>query len=596
MRPALRATLVLLVVLMLTLCVFSTQNGSSRVPSSGSQAVSLVSRADPIQLVTNYPIPTPNSVPNAIIVGSNNHTFWFTEFGAGKIGEFDSLTANVTKEYTIGPGAMPATLAVDRHGLTWFTDQNQNSPSVWSLNTATETFQRFSTNSSPSDPIFVLVDPTTNNVWFTDYYGNYLGEITNSTHMMNKYSLPAANSYPVEIAKQNGTSYLWITEATGRIARFDMTSHIFQEFTPTLPLSYPVGIVVDNNGNVWVSEHGGSSVTELIPSNSTWRKYPTSQATADPGTGVATLTMDSQGRLWFAEHYSNRIGRLDPITGIMDEFALPISGAYSLLDTVDAKGNFWFTEATANEIGMIPGNTTVAVNLRTITAPSAPVTAGQSTSGEFMVTNNNSSRITLTLNVTSFFTTSYFTTQREVSLSTYSLTLDPGQSEKVNATVTPDISLSSGIYTAGIVATYGTISSTVTFFLRVNSDPVYQLETFLPEILLAATAVVIMVFLLGLPVLRRRRPRPLRSTSIPATKVARAASLAVFFLLLVQETGQAWGKCPGLPPPPGGGPDIYGIALDIGSITFFAVIAYLLIRSRLRERSAAGGQEEAHSA
>src|SRR5216117_85559 len=156
-------------------------------------------------------------------------------------------------------------------------------------------------------------------------------------------------------------------------------------------------------------------------------------------------------------------------------------------------------------------------------APSAPVTAGESTSGEFMVTNNNTSRITLNLNVTSFFTTSYFTTQREVSLSTYSLTLDPGQSEKVNATVTPDISLSSGIYTAGIVATYGTISSIVTFFLRVNSDPVYQLETFLPEILLAATAVVIMVFLLGLPVLRRRRRRPLRSTSRPATTVARAS-------------------------------------------------------------------------
>ncbi len=578
---------------MLTLCVFSTQNGSGRVPSSSSQAVSLVLQADPIQLVTNYPIPTPNSVPNAIIVGSNNHTFLFTEFGVGKIGEFDSLTANVTKEYTIGASAMPATLAIDHDGLIWFTDQDQNSPSVWSLNTTNGgVFHRFPTNSSPSDPIFVLVDPTTNNVWFTDYYGNYLGEITNSTHIMNKYSLPAANSYPVEIAKQNGPSYLWITEATGRIARFDMTSHMFQEFTPTLPLSYPVGIVVDNNDNVWVSEHGGSSVTEFIPSNSTWRKYPTSQATADPGTGVATLTMDSQGRLWFAEHYSNRIGRLDPITGTMDEFALPISGAYSLLDTVDGKGNFWFIEATANEIGMIPGNTTVAVNLRTITAPRAPVTAGQSTSGEFMVTNNNSSRITLNLNVTSFFTTSYFTTPREVSLSTYSLTLDPGQSEKVNATVTPDISLSSGIYTAGIVAAYGTVSSTVTFFLRVNSDPVYQLETFLPEILLAATAVVIMVFLL----LRRRRPRPLRSTSIPATKVARAASLAVFFLLLVQETGQAWGKCPGLPPPPGGGLDIYGIALDVGSITFFGVIAYLLIRDRLRERSGAGGQEEAPSA
>src|SRR5438034_10791813 len=158
-------------------------------------------------------------------------------------------------------------------------------------------------------------------------------------------------------------------------------------------------------------------------------------------------------------------------------------------------------------------------------APSAPVTAGQSTSGEFMVTNNNTSRITLNLNVTSFFTTSYFTTQREVSLSTYSLTLDPGQSEKVNATVTPDISLSSGIYTAGIVATYGTISSIVTFFLRVNSDPVYQLETFLPELLLPPPAVLILLSLWALPGWGRRWRIPFRRPSDrPSTRGRTAAT------------------------------------------------------------------------
>jgi streptogramin lyase len=475
---------------------------------------------------------------------------------------------------------MPATLALDRNGLIWFTDQNQNSPSIWSFNVTSRVFQRLSTHSSPSDPIFVLVDPTTNNVWFTDYYGNYIGEIISSTHIMNRFTLPIANSYPVEIAKQNGTSYLWITEETGNIARFDMNTDTFQQFTPSLPLVYPVGIVADKTGNVWVSEHGGSSVAEFIPSNSTWRKYPTSQAMSSPGTGVATLTMDSQGRLWFAEHYSNRIGRLDPATSVMDEFSLPVPGAYSLLDTVDARGNFWFTEATSNEIGMIPGNATVPVTAQLLGASSLSVTAGHSTSAVFVVTNHNSSTITLNLNVTSFFTTNYYTTRSEVSLSIYKLTLGPDQSSDVNATVTPDISLGSGVYTAGVVATLGNVSSIGTFFLRVDSNLLYQFETLLPWILLASAAIIAVTFL----VIRRRKSSSISNASKPSPRVAPVAAVLALFVVLVQGTGQAWGKCPGLPAPPGG-PDPYGIALDIGSIAFFAVIAYFLIRSRLKAQS-----------
>ncbi len=505
----------------------------------------------------------------------------------GKIGELSTPAGNIT-EYAIGTGAMPATLALDNNGLVWFTDENQNSPSVWSFNATSRTFQRFSTNSSPSDPIFVLVDPATNNVWFTDYYGNYLGEIISSTPVPIRYPIPNANSYPVEIAKQSGSPYLWITEATGRIARFDMTDHSFQQFTPTVSLNYPVGIIVDKNNDVWVSEHGGSSVTEFIPSNSTWRKYPTSQATSSPGTGVATLALDNQGRLWFAEHYANRIGRLDPATGQMDEFALPIPGAYSLLDTVDRSGNFWFTEATANEIGRIPGNATAPFSSNAITMQSPFVTAGSSIDANFVISNRNlTNSVKLGLNVTSSFTSNYYTTKSEVSLSTYSLTLGPGQSQNVIATVTPDFSLDSGLYAAGIVVTHDNISSIDTIFLQVNINPLHQLENLLPEILIAAAIVLLLVFLLFR---RRKRISILRKPSLDS-KATPVVSLIVLFLFLVQETGLAWGKCPGLPPPPGGynGPDPYGIALDVGSIAFFAVVAYFLIRSRLRAQSPAEG-------
>jgi virginiamycin B lyase len=508
----LRARLPLITVfsLILTLSILEDVRATTNVgPMPDSQVlVSPEFNLDPPSVVTNYPIPTPASYPTAISTGANN-LLWFTESGPGKIGVFNESTPTVITEYSIpnAPGATPATLALDKAGIVWFTDEDSNSPSVWSFDPSGKTFHRYGTNMSGSEPFFVMIDPATNNLWFTDSGANYLGEISNSSRVITRYSLPTPNSGPYEIAKQDNTSYLWITEGAGRVARFDMAAtqgaNRFQEYTPSVPLIYPVGIVVDKSNNVWVSEHGGSSVTEFFPSNSTWRKYPTSQSMIGPGTGVATLTMDNLGRLWFAEHYSNRIGRLNPATGVMDEWQLPIPGAYSILDTVDSKGNFWFTESGANDIGTIPGDASLSILARPVAIPHGRVTSGTSTSAEFTITNNSTSPVQLSLDTTSFFTTNYITTRSEVSLSTYSLSLNPDQSANVTATVTPDLSLSSGIYTAGIVASYNNASIVRTFFLLVDTSLWYQLEILLPEFLIAAGIVLVITFL----VLKKRRTR-----------------------------------------------------------------------------------------
>ena len=535
-------------------------------------------------LISNYTIPTASSVPDAIVAGLN-HKLWFTEYRAGRIGEFDSVLKNFTEYPIPSPGATPATLAFYGPDQVWFTDQNPNSPSVWMFNTTSHGFHRFLTNATNSGPVFVLADQTTKSVWFTDETAAYLGRISIGSLQMTKFNSPTSYSGPVEIARQNGTSYLWVSEISGKIARFDTTSDTFQEFTPSVPLSYPVGIVVDSRGSVWVSEHGGSSIAEYVPSNSTWKKYPTSQAAASPGTGPATLAIDSPGRLWFAEHYSNRIGRLNPAIGSMEEFSIPVPGAYSLLNSLDQSGNFWFVEANGDSIGMILKDATSGISIRPVSNPSSPVTSGQTITSQFMVTNNLSTQITLSLNVTSFFTTNYYTTRSEVSLSTYSLTLGPGQNSTVNATVAPDFSLPSGTYTAGLVAGYDNVSAIGSFFLQVSTSFWYQVEVILPEILFAAAVLAISLFLYNR---RKKRNHPDPSQAAPRLSLAVTALLTIFFL--IQQTGEAWAKCPGLYQPPTNSNmpaiDYYGIALDLGSIAFFGLVAYILIRDRLRKAKA----------
>lgn len=559
---------------------------------SGFQ-VPLVFQPSASSPITSYPIPTPNSNPQAIVLGADNHTLWFTEIGAGKIGEFSTITNNVTREIPVpASGASPYTLAIDNRGLIWFTDDNQQSPSVWFLNVtgSAPVFHQILTNTSPSDPIFVLVDHVTDYVWFTDYSGNYMGEITGPNSAVAKYPLPTANSGPVEIAKQNGTSYLWISEASGRIVRFDTATNKFQEFLPTVSLSYPVGIVVDKSGSVWVSEHYGSSVTEFTPTNSTWRKYPTSQSSIGPGSGVATLTIDSQGRLWFAEHFSSRIGRLDPSTGEMVEFPLQTAGSYSLLNAVDNQGNFWFTEAgSANSIGMIPGNTNSSVSITPISAPSGAVTSGSSSTARFNVTNLDQMRgVTLVLNVTSSYSTNYYTTKSQVGLSNYSLTLGPGKSATVSMVTTPDFGLSSGLYSAGLVVSNNGILTTSIIVLEVQENLLHRIGTLLPIILIVAAALLASILIFS----RYRKRNVLRPKITAGSAVPAALAFALVSLVSIQEASLAWGKCP-LPPPPGNnGIDIYGVALDVGAVAFFAVVAYFFIRSWLRGRGPPKNGEE----
>jgi len=540
--------------------------------------------------IAEFPIPYVNPGPNAI-VSAPNHIFWFVEYNTGEIGEFNE-TAKAFNQIPIPEtgGAIPASLALDGLGRIWFTDQNKNNPSVWVLNASASpvTFHQYLTNTPNSTPVFVIVDNATNEIWFTDTTANYIGKIDHLTDQITKFTLPTSNSGPAELAFQNGTSYLWVTESfASKIARFDLASHGFQEFTSSVSLVSPVGIAVDKNGNVWVSEHGASSIVELIPSNSTFRKYPTTQPSPFKTTAPATISIDKQGRFWFVEHFGNRVGRLDPRTGIMDEFAIPTSGlAYSLRNALDASGNFWFTEYSANRLGMIPGNATSSIAPSSMLAPLA-VNAGQTVNSQISLTNTIASSVTINLNVTSTFTTYGQTSASEIALSNYSLVVNPNQAKTVTLSITPDGNLPSGLYTAGMVITDGNTSSVGFVFLQVQGafSILNLLQTYLPAIIIAVASILLLTSIL----IRRRRARSAPRDSNPRLPLGTIIVIGTILIVLaVQVIPPSTAKCIGLPPPPPNGqpagPDYIGLGLDIGSLAFFVVVLYLILRSRQKNK------------
>jgi virginiamycin B lyase len=65
-----------------------------------------------------------------------------------------------------------------------------------------------------------------------------------------------------------------------------------------------------------------------------------------------TAVPDGKGTVWFTEYGANKIGRLNPKSGQMEEFPTPGAVRQSPHGlTVDNKGIVWFTSQTAGEIG-----------------------------------------------------------------------------------------------------------------------------------------------------------------------------------------------------------------------------------------------------
>jgi streptogramin lyase len=534
--------------------------------------------------ITEYPIPAQNSGPLSIAQAPDG-SFWIAEYATGSIAQF--LPSNATFRQFLIPeaNALPAYITVDNFGKIWFSDQDA-AGAIWMFDPATSNFTKHQTTTVYSTPVGVAVDAR-NNVWFAEDSGNNLGELVYPGFSIKEFPLPQAGSGPAELAIQHGltSTSIWLTESLGnRIAVFNVTSGTFKEYAPNVPFASPVGIVLDKGGDVWVAEHGGSSIVEFDPKTATFVSFPTSPPPASsgyPNSAPATLAIDGQGRLWFVEHFSDKVGRLDPATRSIDEFQIPSAGVYSVLSAVDRNGNFWFTEFSSNKIGIISGNATIPFTMRALQPPSLSLSAGKSIMEGFRVANNGTAPITIQLYATNTFSQSQ--ASNGASLNLTSLSLLPGKSAVLLASVNPDSGLSPGSYSVGVAGQFGAVSTVGVLVLQItpNATNVLLFQT-LPDVL---TVLILALVIANLYVWVFRLDR-WRGTKSSAGFALGLAVLSSMLLLGLVGAPATVSKCPGLPGigSTSSGPSYVGIVVDVVQIVATAILAYFLIRGLRMER------------
>lgn len=236
-------------------------------------------------------VPTNNAGPMGIALSPDGSEVWFTEIMGSKIGRLDVQSGEIT-EYSTGEDSGPALLMFDDKGQLWVTLSFSNS--------------------------IVLVQP------WAIVLGSSLG--------MTKFSLPEPDRFsPLGIAiaggkiflPDHGSSRILVADENSGLRQYDVywTSPSY-----AYPTTLPSQVVADSRGNVYFVQHGGNRISEITPGGvMTEYEIPTG-----PLSTAVFLTVAPDGKVWFVEWASNKIGYLD--TAIQVPFTLDVKKTSATLD------------------------------------------------------------------------------------------------------------------------------------------------------------------------------------------------------------------------------------------------------------------------
>ena len=132
---------------------------------------------------------------------------------------------------------------------------------------------------------------------------------------------------------------VWLQDAgTYTVLRLDVQSGTFEVFEPyKIPRPNVYDVVPDSRNNGFVLPLGSEEIGRIDAKTGqiTLRKTPTR------GSGPRRGMMDAQDRLWFGENRADRVGMFDTKTETFQEWASPTPGAWPYDVTADKNGEAW---------------------------------------------------------------------------------------------------------------------------------------------------------------------------------------------------------------------------------------------------------------
>jgi streptogramin lyase len=326
--------------------------------------------------ITEFALPASGGqAPQGIAAGPDGNLWFAMTYFAPGIGMINPTTDAITEFPSENSNDFPEEVAAGPDGSVWFTGFNAVAEShyVGTINPTTGAYSEFTienVGSGNGSPRGITAGPD-GNLWFTDPYGNAIGMISPTTHVITEFALPTPNADPRGIAV-GPDGNLWFAEwHANQIGMINPTTHAITEFAVPTAGSQPFFITAGADGNLWFTEYNANQIGEIDPTTHAIAEFAVPTANA----GLAGITPGANGNLWFIEQAVGQIGEINPATHAVTEFTVPYSGTSPYEITAGPDESIWFSD-DAPPTGAIGVDTLNADHFVVTQQPATSVAAG----------------------------------------------------------------------------------------------------------------------------------------------------------------------------------------------------------------------------
>jgi virginiamycin B lyase len=471
------------------------------VEKFNAQFCGLNSHPNSSNLVIEYSLPALCEMPLAIGVDSQNQNIWYVSTKNGTLGRYDMNANSFGEEYRIPswPARENPTMSsqvwdinIDNKGNIWFTDEILNA--LWRFSNETKSFEIFTVPEKPEAfgttyPVSMEIDNNGSNIYFVGirspsiWIGN-ISQMRNGTaEGIERIGIPLdsfkgmdpdlVSTGSVILDEDNDRLFVSLLafNTKGQILGYDLKNNTFTSYEMPEDITSPVGLTLDRNDSLWVTDHGTSIFFRLDPASGDITKFTTS--TASPRTLGQSTTLDAaytlpywiktgeNGSIWFNQHTGNKMSSFDPNNLTLVEYWIPSQNklwgpcrdatsqcgiSNALQFDVDENNEVWFSEWSENKIGRVLTDKVLPLSVSVLPS-NFTLQRGGNEEVRMNVTSNRDTTITADMLAAGSFTTTGNLGNLSGVFSENSVRLEPGQTKQISLIVTPTQQLEAGNYT-----------------------------------------------------------------------------------------------------------------------------------------------------
>lgn len=452
-------------------------------------------------LVIEYPLPALCEMPLGIGVDSQNQNIWYVSTKNGTLGRYDMNTSKFGEEYKIPnwPARENPTVSsqvwdldVDNKGNIWFTDEKQNA--LWRFSNETRSFEMFTVPEKSEAfgttyPVSMEIDNNGSNIYFVGirspsiWIGN-ISQMRNGTaEGIERIGIPLDSFKGIDpdlvstgsLVLDENNDRLFVSllafNNKGQIFGYDLKNDTFTSYELPDDLTSPVGLTLDLNDSLWVTDHGTSTFFRLDPTSGDITKYTTSPIS--PRTLGQSTTIDAaytlpywiktgeNGTIWFNQHTGNKMSSFNPNNLTLIEYWIPSQNklwgpcqdtavqcgiSNALQFDVDKNNEVWFSEWSENKIGRVLTDRILPISV-SVLPHNFTLQRGGNEEVRINVTSNRNTTLTADMLAAGSFTTTGNLGNLSALFSENSVKLEPGQTKQISLIITPNQRLEAGNYT-----------------------------------------------------------------------------------------------------------------------------------------------------